>query len=109
MTRPTESHIRDALTSLISPQLIRRRAWTLGVVKRRRRVDIVALVYTLVLGFDRGAQRTLASLRRSYVTATGVTLAPSVWNASGTDGSPAPSSKGTDMLRGTDPPGGRMS
>ena len=69
----------DALTSLMSPQLIRRRASALGAVKRRRKVDIVSLVYTLVLGFDRGAGRTLASLRRAYVSTAGVTLAPSAF------------------------------
>lgn len=52
MARRKENSIRDALTSLISPQLIRRRAPKLSAVKRARKVDIVALVYTLVLGFD---------------------------------------------------------
>ena len=79
MTRPRVSHIRDSLTSLISPQLIRRRARDLGVVKRQRKVDVVALVYTLVLGFDRGAKRSLASLRRTYASCSGVTLAPSAF------------------------------
>ena len=44
MPQPQESQIRQQLTSLISPQLIRRRARSLGAVKRRRRVDPVALV-----------------------------------------------------------------
>ena len=79
MTRPRVSHIRDSLTSLISPQLIRRRARDLGVVKRQRKVDVVALVYTLVLGFDRGTKRSLASLRRTYASCSGVTLAPSAF------------------------------
>ena len=79
MPRQRESHIREQLTSLISPQLIRHRARRLGVVKRRRRVDPVALVYTLVLGFGQGHTRSLAALRRSYALATGVTLAPSAF------------------------------
>ena len=79
MARQENSAVRDALTSLMSPQLIRRRASALGAVKRRRKVDIVSLVYTLVLGFDRGAGRTLASLRRAYVSTAGVTLAPSAF------------------------------
>ena len=79
MTRNRGNHIRNALTSLISPQLIRRRARDLGVVKRQRKVDVVALVYTLVLGFDRGAKRSLASLRRTYASCSGVTLAPSAF------------------------------
>ena len=79
MTQPAVAHIRDSLTSLISPQLIRRRARKLGVVKRQRKVDVVALVYALVLGFERGARRSLASFRRAYCSSTGVTLAPSAF------------------------------
>lgn len=73
------SHIRAALTSLLSPQLIRRRASALGTIKRRRKVDPVALVYTLVLGFERGRERTLACLRRAYISATGTSLAASAF------------------------------
>ena len=79
MTRATKSHIRGALTSLFSPQFIRHHAAALGAVQRRRKVDIVALVYTLVLAFDRGARRNLANLRRAYAAATGTTLAPSAF------------------------------
>ena len=43
MTRGNESTIREALTSISSPTLIRRRAKKLRAVKRERRVDIVAL------------------------------------------------------------------
>jgi hypothetical protein len=46
---------------------------------RERRVDIAALVYTWVLGFDRSAKRTLASFRRAYAIATGTTLARSAF------------------------------
>jgi hypothetical protein len=79
MTHPVRSHVRDALTSLFSPQFIRHHASAVGAVKRRRRVDIVALVYTLVLAFDRGSRRSLSSLRRAYAVATGTTLAPSAF------------------------------
>ena len=79
MARREESSIRQALTSVLSPQLIRRRATKLRAVKRARKVDIVALVYTLVLGFDRGAKRTVASLRRAYAMSTETTLAPSAF------------------------------
>jgi putative transposase len=64
---------------LISPQLIRARALRLGVVKRRRKVDVVALVYTLILGFTGGQRRTLAGLRRAYALATGTTVASSAF------------------------------
>jgi len=79
MAQHRESHIRRQITSLISPQLIRARARKLGGVKRRRKVDVVALVYTLVLGFSSGPRRTLAGLRRAYTMATGTTLAPSAF------------------------------
>jgi len=79
MTRSVKSHIRDVLTSLFSAQFIRHHAAALGAVRRRRKVDIVALVYTLVLAFDRGATRSLASMRRAYAAATGTTLAPSAF------------------------------
>jgi len=55
------------------------RARSLGVVKRQRKVDIVALVFALVLGFERGARRSLASFRRAYCSSTGVALAPSTF------------------------------
>lgn len=79
MTRSTKSHIRDALTSLFSPQFVRHHATAVGAVRRRRKIDIVALVYTLILAFDRGSRRSLASLRRAYAVATGTTLAPSAF------------------------------
>jgi len=50
-------------------------------VRRRRKVDIVALVYSLVLGSDSGERRTLTGLRRAYQRATGVPLAPSSFYA----------------------------
>lgn len=53
MTQKVRSHIREALTSVFSPQLSRHHASALGAVKRRRKVDIAALVYTLILAFDR--------------------------------------------------------
>jgi IS4 transposase len=52
-----------------------------GVVRRRRKLDIVALVYSLVLGFASGDRRTLTTLRRAYLKATGVRLAPSSFHA----------------------------
>ena len=41
--------------------------------------NIVALVFALVLGFERGARRSLASFRRAYCSSTGVALAPSTF------------------------------
>ena len=71
--------LRRALTSVLPPTRIRRLARELGTVRRRRKVDIVALVYSLALGFSGGNQRSLAGLRRTYSRATGTTLAPSAF------------------------------
>jgi hypothetical protein len=79
MAQQRQSHVRREMTRLISPQLVRARARKLGVVKRRRKVDVVALVYTLMLGFTGGQRRTLAGLRRAYTLATGTTLASSAF------------------------------
>jgi hypothetical protein len=79
MARPTSSHIRTTLTSLISPQLICRRAKRARVVRRRRKIDPVALVYTLILSFDRGVTRSMAGLRRAYISATGTSLVASAF------------------------------
>ena len=81
MARRQASHIRAALSRALPKKRIRALARELGVVKRRRRVDIVALVYSLVLGFESGERRTLSGLRRAYARVTGVRLAPSSFHA----------------------------
>ena len=52
-------HIQQALTSVLPRQRIGDMARRLGVVQRRRKLDIVALVYSLVLGFASGDRRSL--------------------------------------------------
>ena len=79
MARREGSQIRRALTSLLSRRWIHRQARELGVVKRRRKVDVVALVAALVLGFDGVQRRTIAGFRRAYELVTGTTLAPSAF------------------------------
>src|SRR5690554_5038108 len=51
----------------------------LPICKRERKVDIVCLVWTLILGFGNGSKRTLASLRRTYQAASGHMLARSAF------------------------------
>jgi putative transposase len=77
MPRPQGCSFRRALTSLISPQRIRQLAQEVGAVKRRRKIDVVALVFSLALGFSGGNRRNLAGLRRAYERATRVMLVPS--------------------------------
>jgi IS4 transposase len=71
--------LRQQLTSLLPAARIRARARDMGVVVRRRRVDMVAFVWTLVLGFGGGSERTIAGLRRAFGRATGVRLVPSAF------------------------------
>lgn len=81
MTHLPAGHMMAALTSLIPRRRIRQLAVKLRVVRRRRKLDIVAFVYCLTLGFGAGDRRTLAGLRRAYLRATGVRLAPSSFHA----------------------------
>jgi len=60
----------DVLTKLFPEETIRREAAATGAVKRRRKVDIVAMFWTLVLGYGVGKTRTLAELRRAYENRT---------------------------------------
>jgi putative transposase len=71
--------IRRSLTSILSPGRIRAVARKTGAVRRRRKVDIAALVYSVVLGFASGNERTLAGLRRAYERTTGVQLVASAF------------------------------
>lgn len=77
--KPTQ--ISRSLASVLPRRRIRRLSRELGVVQRRRKLDIVAFVYSLVLGFTSGDRRTLTGLRRAYLRATGVRLAPSSFHA----------------------------
>ena len=99
MARPAASHIYSSLTSVLPRRRIRDLARQLGVVRRRRKLDIVAFVYSLVLGFGDGDRRTLSGLRRAYLRATG--SAPSS-PTTPSDGAASPcttasSLSGTDM------------
>jgi len=86
MTQHSENHISQSLASLMPRRRIRALSRALGVVKRRRKLDIVAFVYSLVLGFSTGDERRLSALRRAYLRATGVRLAPSSFHARFTAG-----------------------
>jgi len=71
--------IRAELTSLISSRRLNFLARLSGLVQRRRKVQPMALFWTIVLGFGAGPQRTLAGLRRAYERSTGATLVPSAF------------------------------
>lgn len=86
MARPAALPIRPVLRKLFSHAWIARTARDTGAVVRKRKVDIAAFFWTLVLGFGAGRSRTLASLRRTYEKTTGQTLEESSFYDRFTDG-----------------------
>ncbi len=68
------------LATFLPRDTVEERARRLRVVKRRRKVDIYALVWALVLGFQVGSERTLEALRTAYQRAAGHSLARSAFH-----------------------------
>jgi putative transposase len=79
MAQQKSSPIRIALESLLPRKRVREVARETGAVQRERKIDIGAFVWTLVLGFAAGTERTLAGLRRAFEQATGVQVVPSAF------------------------------
>lgn len=71
--------IRQEFHRLIPSRWLRSQALELGAMQRRRKIDIVSLVWSLILCFGVGKDRTLAGLRRGFCKGTGKTLAPSAF------------------------------
>ena len=69
--------IRQTLTTLLPNAEIERLAHECGAVRRRRKVDASAMLWTVLLGFGTGRERTLVGLRRTYERVTGKSLVPS--------------------------------
>lgn len=74
MAREKTIAVRQSLRELFPSALLRALARDSGAVVRQRKVDVVALFWTLVLGFGVGESRSLAGLRRAYQRATGQRL-----------------------------------
>jgi putative transposase len=79
MAQQKSSPIRAALESLLPRKRVREMARETGAVQRERKIDIRAFVWTLVLGFAAGKERTLAGLRRAFEQATGVQVVSSAF------------------------------
>ena len=79
MARTKSIGIRQQLTSLISTRTLNMLASYSEMTKRCRKVEPVALFWTIVLGFGTGHQKTLAGLRRSFEKSTGARLVPSAF------------------------------
>ena len=79
MARRKSIGIRRELTSLVSTRELNQYAEWTGLVKRRRKIEPMALFWTVVLGFAVGKERSLTGLRRAYERCTGTTLVPSAF------------------------------
>ncbi len=79
MARKRIVPIREELNKLIRPSRLQKLAVETRTLQRQRKIDIVALFWTVVLGFAIGRNRTMASLRRAYEISTGTVLVPSAF------------------------------
>lgn len=79
MARRKSIGIKQELNSLLSTRRLNALARKTGLVQRRRKVEPLALFWTIVLGFGAGRERTLAGLRRVYQKTTGTMLVPSAF------------------------------
>lgn len=68
-----------AVASVIDRAELESAARQAGVIQRVRKFDIVAFVWTLVLGFTGGRERRLATLHRSYNRVAKETMVESAW------------------------------
>ncbi len=69
----------EALARFITPERVSEAADRLGVVQRDRKVSVFALVWTLVLGFQSGSERTLEALRHVYQKMAGHSIVRSAF------------------------------
>lgn len=79
MARSQSTEIRRTLRSLIPTKRLEELARRSKAVERHRKIGIVPLFWTLVLGFATGNARTLAALRRAFEKTTGQTVVPSAF------------------------------
>jgi len=81
MAKTQDSSIRRTLRKLFPSRSVEKLAREAGAVQRQRKVDIVALFWTVVLGFAVQRKRSMAALRRAYEKTTGQTLEESSFYA----------------------------
>ena len=77
MARPKCIGVRETLTTLLPKAEIERLAHESGAVRRRRKVDASAMLWSVLLGFGTGRERTLEGVPRTYERVTGKSLVPS--------------------------------
>jgi IS4 transposase len=79
MARSKSIEIRTTLKRIVPQKRLEELARETGAVQRERKIGIVELFWTVVLGFATGNERTLAGLRRAFGRATGTTVVPSAF------------------------------
>ncbi len=79
MARRKTIDFRSHLTSLLPDSLIEALARETGAFQRERKIRITAFVWTLVLGFGGGSERTLSGLRRAFERASGTRVVASAF------------------------------
>jgi IS4 transposase len=71
MARKSNVAVRQILRKLFPSTLVEELSRDTGAVRRQRKVSIVDLFWTLVLGYGVGRKRTISGLRRAYEKTTG--------------------------------------
>jgi putative transposase len=79
MAQSKSTTVGRSMNTLIPASRIRALSVETGAVKRKRKIDIVKLVWTLVLGFATGGKRSIAGLRRAFEIATEMAIVPSAF------------------------------
>lgn len=77
MARKKSTSAARAASTVIPRDRVEAHARRLGVLRRQRKIDVVALVWSLVLSFQVGAARTIDGIRQTYEDVTGDTVARS--------------------------------
>jgi IS4 transposase len=79
MARRKTIGIKKVLTRILPRRTLEKAADAVGLTQRKRKVQVHALFWALVLGFGAGGKRTIAGLRRAFERATDLELAPSAF------------------------------
>lgn len=77
--RRRAGEVRRRLKRFLTDEEIQRAAAETGWVHRVKKITPVAFVWTLVLGFAGNTERTIATLRREFERATGISVVPSAF------------------------------
>jgi putative transposase len=80
MAHPKTTSLASTLATLLPRERVEAEARRLGVVTRQRKVDVLALVWALVLGFQVGTERTLEALRHAYQQGANQSIARSAFH-----------------------------